>query len=67
MSSLFHHVLGMFVKDRVGLRPSIGDSPLVGGKEKGRARWELSGARMLVVVLYQIEFARGLIFVLLAL
>ena len=35
MSSPFHHELGMFVKDRVGLRPSF-DRPLVGRKEKGR-------------------------------
>ena len=34
MSSLFHHELGMFIKDRVGLRPSIDDSPLVGRKER---------------------------------
>jgi hypothetical protein len=34
MSSLFHHEPGMCVKDRVGLRLYIGDSPLVGKEER---------------------------------
>jgi hypothetical protein len=34
MSSLLHHEPGICVKDRVGLGPDIGDSPLVGREER---------------------------------
>jgi hypothetical protein len=49
MSSFFHHELGMWVKDRVGLRPGIGDSPSAGREERagqlGVARGTNAGRR----------------------
>ena len=41
----------MCVKDRVGLRPGIGNSPLFGREERAGQIGELNGARIPAVVL----------------